>query len=151
MRPKDLAKMIDSVTDGWKAAMNMHFVSVSVDEVVAEIAVSDVHRQPLGIVHGGVYAGMIEASASVGASLHAMGEGKYAIGLDNHTSFLHAVRDGTLRVTARPITRGRRTHLWDANVVDATGRMVATGRVRLIVIARGSRLGGEAAELRVKP
>lgn len=150
MRPKDLAKMIDRVTDGWKTAMNMHFISASADEVVAEIEVSDVHRQPLGIVHGGVYAGMIEASASVGASLHAMADGKYAIGLDNHTSFLHAVRDGKLRVTARPVTRGHRTHLWDANVVGADGRVVATGRVRLIVIDRGSPLGGEAAELHVE-
>jgi uncharacterized protein (TIGR00369 family) len=150
MRPKDLAKMIDSVTDGWKAAMNMHFISASADEVIAEIEVSDVHRQPLGIVHGGVYAGMIEASSSVGATLHAMADGgKYAIGLDNHTSFLHAVREGKLRVTARPVTRGRRTHLWEANVVSGD-RVVTTGRVRLIVIERGALVGGEAAELHVE-
>jgi 1,4-dihydroxy-2-naphthoyl-CoA hydrolase len=150
MRGKDVAKVIDSVTDGWKTAMNMHFVSATADEVVAEIEVGDVHRQPLGIVHGGVYAGMIEAAASVGASLFSMQEGKYAVGLDNHTSFLHAVRDGKLRVTARPVTRGKRTHLWDADVEDAGGRKVATGRVRLIVVERGSPLGGEAAELRVQ-
>lgn len=150
MRGKDFAKMIDSVTDGWKTAMGLHFVSATIDEVVAELEVGDVHRQPLGIVHGGVYAGIIEATASVGASLNTMDLGKYAVGLDNHTSFLHAVRDGKLVVTARPVTRGRRTHLWDANVVDGTGRTVATGRVRLIVVDRGSPLGGEAAELRTR-
>ncbi len=150
MKPKDFAKMIESVTDGWKSAMNLHFVSATVDEVVAELVVSDVHRQPLGIVHGGVYAGMIEATASVGASLNVMPTGQYAIGLDNHTSFLHAVREGKLRVTARPVTRGRRTHLWDADVTDDGGRIVATGRVRLIVVERGSALGGQGAELRVK-
>jgi 1,4-dihydroxy-2-naphthoyl-CoA hydrolase len=149
MRSKDFAKVIDSVTDGWKTAMNMHFVSATIDEVVAELEVGDVHRQPLGIVHGGVYAGIIEATCSVGASLYTMQEGKYAIGLDNHTSFLHAVREGKLRVTAHPVARGRHTHLWDANVVDSTGRTVATGRVRLIVIDRGSKLGGESAELKV--
>ena len=150
MRGKDFAQVIDSVTDGWKTAMNLHFVSATVDAVVAELEVSDVHRQPLGIVHGGVYAGMIEATASVGASLNTMDQGKYAVGLDNHTSFLHAVREGTLRVTARPVTRGGRTHLWDADVVDSGGRIVATGRVRLIVVDRGSKLGGEGAELRVR-
>jgi len=150
MSGQDFAAMIESVTDGWKTAMNLHFVSATVDEVVAELEVSDVHRQPLGIVHGGVYAGMIEATASVGAALSTMDHGKYAVGLDNHTSFLHAVREGKLRVTARPVTRGGRTHLWDANVVDGAGRTVATGRVRLLVVDRGSQLGGEGAELRVR-
>jgi len=150
MRDKDFAAMIDSVTDGWKTAMGLRFVRATIDEVVAELEVSDVHRQPLGIVHGGVYAGMIEATASVGASLNSMPDGKYAIGLDNHTSFLHAVREGKLRVTARPVTRGRRSHLWDADVVDDKGRTVATGRVRLLVIDRGSQLGGESAELRTR-
>jgi 1,4-dihydroxy-2-naphthoyl-CoA hydrolase len=149
MTTQDFAEMIERVTDGWKTAMGLHFVSATVDEVVAELEVSDVHRQPLGIVHGGVYAGMIEATASVGASLYAMQADRYAIGLDNHTSFLHAVREGKLRATARPVMRGGKTHLWDADVVDATGRRVATGRVRLIVIERGSQLGGETAQLHV--
>ncbi len=150
MSERDFAEMIETVTDGWKTAMGLRFVRATVDEVVAELEVSDVHRQPLGIVHGGVYAGMIEATASVGASLNTMDAGKYAVGLDNHTSFLHAVREGKLRVTARPVTRGGRTHLWDADVVDGAGRTVATGRVRLLVVDRGSKLGGEGAELRVR-
>ncbi len=150
MSERDFAEMIETVTDGWKTAMRLRFVRATVDEVVAELEVSDVHRQPLGIVHGGVYAGMIEATASVGASLNAMPGGQYAIGLDNHTSFLHAVREGKLRVTARPVARGGRSHLWDADVVDGTGRTVATGRVRLLVVDRGSKLGGEGAELRVR-
>lgn len=150
MREKDFAAMIDSVTDGWKTAMGVHFTRATIDEVVAELVVGDVHRQPLGIVHGGVYAGMIEATCSVGASLNTMPGGQYAVGLDNHTSFLHAVREGKLRTTARPITRGRRTHLWDAEVVDDSGRTVATGRVRLVVVERGSKLAGESAQLRTE-
>lgn len=143
----DFADAVQGMTDGWRAAMGVRFVRATVDEVVAELVVADVHRQPLGMVHGGVYAGLIESVASVGASLFAMQEGRYAVGLENHTSFLHAVREGTLRAVARPMTRGRRTHVWRADVLDEGERIVATGTVRLIVVERGSPLGGEPAKL----
>jgi uncharacterized protein (TIGR00369 family) len=67
------------------------------------------------------------------------------VGVDNHTSFLRAQRTGTLRATARPLVQGRRTQLWEANVVNEAGELVATGRVRLVGVEMGSSLGGEPA------
>ncbi len=101
------------------------------------------HLQPHGIVHGGVYAGLVETVASVGAALNVMAHGLTAVGLENHTSFLRAVREGTLRATARPLTRGRRTQVWEATVTDSAGRVAATGRVRLLCLEAGADLAGE--------
>ncbi|MCC7535299.1 MAG: PaaI family thioesterase [Deltaproteobacteria bacterium] len=143
----DFADFIQSMTDGWRTVMGVRFLRATADEVIAELVVADVHRQPLGMVHGGVYAGLIESVASVGASLYAMQDGRYAVGLENHTSFLHAVREGKLRAVAHPMSRGRRTHVWRADVLDDGERVVATGTVRLIVVERGSPLGGEPAEV----
>ncbi len=144
---QDYAAMIDAITDGWVSAMGIRFTRATKDEVVAELVVGPVHRQPLGIVHGGVHAGLIEAIASVGASLGELAHGRMAVGLENHTSFLHAVREGRLRGVGRPVQRGGRTHVWDVNVLDEKDRVVATGRVRLLVIAEGSPLGGAPAKV----
>lgn len=73
------------------------------------------HLQAYGIVHGGVYAGIIESLASVGAAIHALAEGKSVVGLENHTSFLRAVRSGTLHGVAKPLTRGRRSPVWECS------------------------------------
>jgi uncharacterized protein (TIGR00369 family) len=124
-------------------------VSASKDEVVAELEIGPAHRQPYGIVHGGVHAGIIETVASVGAALYAMPLGRSVVGLENHTSFLHAVREGVLRVTARPLTRGRRTQVWEGTVTDAAGRVAATGRVRLLSLEAEAELAGSTVE--VKP
>jgi 1,4-dihydroxy-2-naphthoyl-CoA hydrolase len=132
-------------SDGYNEALGLHFVQASADEVVAELAIGAMHLQPHGIVHGGVYCAMIETVASVGANLSASPRGQTAVGLENHTSFLRAVRSGTLRATARPLTRGRRTQVWEASVTDGDGRVAATGRVRLICIDPGSDLAGEKA------
>jgi 1,4-dihydroxy-2-naphthoyl-CoA hydrolase len=139
----DYAPMLNHNLDGWCRAMGVRFVRVTLDEVVAEWTVAEQHRQAYGIVHGGVHCGVIETLASVGGALHALQDGRSVVGLENHTSFLHAVREGTLTATARPVTRGRRTQVWEASVVDAKGRAVATGRVRLMVLEAEASLAGK--------
>jgi 1,4-dihydroxy-2-naphthoyl-CoA hydrolase len=141
----DAAPTLNESPDGWNKAMGLRFVRATAGEVVAELEVGPVHRQPHGIVHGGVYAGMVETVASIGAALNAMKQGNSVVGLENHTSFLHAVREGVLRVTAKPLTRGRRTQVWEATVVDAAGRVAATGRVRLLCLEPDASLAGKRA------
>jgi|SRR5579864_6234471 1,4-dihydroxy-2-naphthoyl-CoA hydrolase len=139
----DVAPFLNETREGWNAAMSLRFVRATADEVVAELEIAQCHRQPYGIVHGGVHAGVIETVASLGAGLHAAARGQSVVGLENHTSFIHAVRDGTLRATARPLTRGRRTQVWEGTIVDGAGRLIATGRVRLLCLDADAVLAGE--------
>lgn len=145
---EDFAASLNGSLGGWNVAMGLHFVSATQDEVVAELEIGPQHRQPYGIVHGGVHAGIIETVTSTGAALHAMAHGRTVVGLENHTSFIHAVREGVLRITAKPITRGRRTQVWEAVVTEATGRIAATGRVRLLALEPDASLAGETVAIK---
>jgi uncharacterized protein (TIGR00369 family) len=142
----DFASELNGSLDGWNAAMGIRFVRATADEVTAELRIGPTHRQPYGLVHGGVYAGIIETVTSVGAALT---RGQSVVGLENNTSFLHAAREGVLRVTARPLSRGRKTQVWEGTVTDENERVVATGRVRLICLDAGVAVAGET--LGVKP
>lgn len=144
----DIAEYLNENTQGWNRAMGLRLVRATADEVVAVWTVGEHHLQPYGLVHGGVYAGVIETVCSVGAAAWGLPRGLSVVGLDNHTSFLHAAREGTLTVTAKPVTRGRRTHVWDAAVTDAAGRVNATGRVRLLCLEQGARVAGEAVAVK---
>ena len=128
---------------GWDAAMRFRYLRASRDEVVMEYEVEALHCQPYGIVHGGVHCGAIEATCSAGAAMDAMARGQSVVGVENHTSFIRAVRGGRIEVRATPITRGRRTQVWEATARDEPGRVVATGRVRLLCLDPGSELAGE--------
>jgi uncharacterized protein (TIGR00369 family) len=143
----DFAEAMNANLDGWNAAMGVRFVRATVDEVVAEWTVGPQHRQPYGIVHGGVHCGVIETLASVGAALNAMARGQSVVGLENHTSFINAVREGTLRCTAKPITRGRRSQVWEGTVTSEDGKIVATGRVRLLCLDADASLAGKKVNL----
>ena len=50
-------------------------------------------------------------------------------------------------MTARPLTRGRRTHVWEGTVTDAAGRVAATGRVRLLTLEPEAELAGKTVEV----
>jgi 1,4-dihydroxy-2-naphthoyl-CoA hydrolase len=144
----NFAGSLNARNSGWVAAMGIHFIHATADEVAAELQVGPEHCQPYGIVHGGVHSGLIETVASVGAALAAMPRGQSVVGLENHTSFLNAVREGMLRATARPLTRGRRTQVWEATVTDASGRAVASGRVRFLALEAGASLAGESVKVK---
>lgn len=141
--PEQAAQVLNERLDGWCAAMSLRFIRASRDEVVAELVVGPQHHQAYGIVHGGVHCGIIETLASVGAALDVMPLGKHIVGLENSTSFIRAVREGTLTAIATPLTRGRRSQVWEGRVQDPEGKLVATGRVRLLCLDNDSQVGGE--------
>ena len=96
-----------------------------------------------------VHSGLIEAVTSAGAALAALPHSQSVVGLENHTSFLNAVREGKLRATARPLMRGRRTQVWEAMVTDTKGRTVASGRVRFLALEAGASLAGETVTVKL--
>jgi 1,4-dihydroxy-2-naphthoyl-CoA hydrolase len=149
MSPEELVVVANSSLGGWNAAMGLRFLRVTFDEVVAELRIAPHHLQPYGVVHGGVYSGIIETTCSVGAAFNAMKRGRSAVGLENHTSFLKATREGLLRVTARPLVKGSRTQVWEATVTDAAGNAVASGRVRMLALEGDAALAGEKVDVKL--
>lgn len=144
----NFAASLNAVRGGWNKAMDIHFVLATGDEVIAELEIAAHHHQAYGIVHGGVHSGLIETVTSVGAALAALPRSQSVVGIENHTSFLNAVREGKLRATARPLMRGRRTQVWEATVTDDEGRAVASGRVRFLALEAGSSLAGETVKVK---
>jgi uncharacterized protein (TIGR00369 family) len=129
---------------GWNRAMGTRFVRATPELIVVEVTIGEQHLQPYGIVHGGVHAGLIEMACSTGAAVYALPSGQSVVGLENSTSFVRAARGGTMRVTATPVQRGRRTQVWQAVVEDEQGRTLSTGRVRLLCLEAGAAIAGEA-------
>ena len=143
----DFAKRVNDLPEGWLQAMGVTITKATVDEVRAELTVGPEHLQGYGIVHGGVHCGLIESLASIGAALVALPRNQSVVGLENNTSFVRAVRAGAkLHAVSTPITRGRRTQIWEAHVLDDQERIVAAGRVRLLCLEQEQELAGEQVQ-----
>jgi len=140
----DHSERLNDHLSGYDRAMCLRFVRATADEIVAEYVVDEQHRQPYGIVHGGVHCGVVETVCSTGAGLSAIERGHGGVvGIENHTSFIRATRAGRVRVRATPLTRGRRSQVWEAVVRDENDRLIAQGQVRLLCLEAGADLAGE--------
>ncbi len=93
--------------------------------------------QPMGIVHGGVYAAIAETLASMGTGRGVLPDGRVPLGLSNNTSFLRPVSTGSVHGVGRAIHRGRTTWVWDVEMRDDEGRLCATSRVTIAVREQG--------------
>lgn len=101
--------------------------------VTARVPVRPELTQPLGMVHGGVYAAIAEATASLGTNHAVAAAGGVGLGQSNNCSFLRPVVSGAVHAAARIRHRGRSSHVWDVELCDDDGRLCAIARVTVAV------------------
>ena len=119
---------------GFDRLYGLELESASDEQVRARVAVSDDHKQPFGLVHGGVLASMAEAMTSIGTYLGVREQGKAAMGLSNQTSFLRPILGGTVHAVATRRHKGRSTWIWEVDITDDEGRLC--GLVRMTIAVR---------------
>src|SRR4051812_32530596 len=102
------------------ALIDLEIDSATKDEVRAHVPVSDACKQPLGLVHGGVYAVLAEAIT--------LGRGR---AISNQTSFLRPITAGTIHAHARRRHAGRTTAVWEVDIADDAGRLCALVRLTI--------------------
>ena len=107
-------------------------------EITGEVARGRVHvrdelKQPMGLVHGGVYAAISESLASIATAVAVGGEGRMAMGLSNQTSFLRPITEGTIHAVALRKHAGRTTWVWEVEMSDDAGRLCVLTRMTIAV------------------
>lgn len=122
---------VPSATSSFLASLGLRYEKVESDHVSATFEAGPAHHTPWGIVHGGMYAAVIETVASLGASKAVAPHAQFAVGVNNQTDFLRPHRDGPLTVEAVPIQQGRNLQLWQVELRNVENKLVARGQVRL--------------------
>ena len=133
---------VPNTPERWRLALEDSFVGrigLEIDELeevgvrTARMPVVPGVCQPMGIVHGGVYAAIAETLASMGTADGVIELGNVPLGMSNNTSFLRPVGDGYLHARAEAFHRGRTTWVWDVEMRNDDGKLCATSRVTIAV------------------
>jgi uncharacterized protein (TIGR00369 family) len=106
--------------------MDMASFEAELGRVVVTMRAQEFHYNPLGGVHGGVIATLLDTAAA--CSVHStLAVGEMYTSLDLNTKFLRPVTmdSGLLRCEGRVLNRGRRVALAQAELSDSEGRLVA--------------------------
>lgn len=116
--------------------------------IEATLAVGDHVKQPMGLVHGGIYAVIAESITSLATGINVYQDGMSAQGLSNTTNFLRPILEGTVHARAERLHKGRTTWVWDVRMSDDQGRVCAVTRM---VIAVRPLPGGSDAQGGIRP
>ncbi|HXP28512.1 MAG TPA: PaaI family thioesterase [Solirubrobacteraceae bacterium] len=132
---KPSAAHLDASVRGFDRLYGLELLDYGEEHVTAQVRVRDELKQPMGLVHGGVYASIAESLASLATALAVLPNGETAMGLSNSTSFLRPVTEGVVHAEATRLHRGRTTWVWDVRFTDDAGRTCAITRMTIAVRA----------------
>lgn len=126
-------EQINHTMGGFDGLYGLELLDFSDTDVHAQVTVRDEVKQPMGLVHGGVYASMAESMASLATAVAVHAQGETAMGLSNSTSFLRPITEGVVHAHASRIHRGRTTWVWDVRFSDDENRTCAVTRMTIAV------------------
>ena len=127
--PSPVIPLEDSF-EGW---LGIEWLDLTRESAHVKFTVRENLKQPLGLLHGGIYSAVAETVASV-ATVNAVWEDGYiGSGLSNYASFLRPVTGGTLDVIARLRGHDDREWTWTHEFRDEQDRLCALVDVTIAV------------------
>lgn len=116
------------------ARLGIEFLAVGDDFITARVPVDERTRQPYGILHGGVSVVLAETLGSCGAAYSSPPDHR-AVGLDINANHIRSASEGWVTGTARPVHRGRSTHVWQIDLTNDAGQLTCVSRITLSILA----------------
>ena len=133
--PEYIRRIIEIVnTCPYFKLLSMKLMDVGVGYASLEIELANKHLQPFGLVHGGVFASIIDAAAfwSVYFGIEDPAAGLTTV--DLKLNYLAPAISGKLLVSGRQIKVGRTLGYAEARVVDPSDTVLAHGTSTLIIL-----------------
>jgi uncharacterized protein (TIGR00369 family) len=109
---------------GLIAYLGIEFVEVTPDRVVARLKVTEKLMTVGGTVHGGTLMAFADTIGAAGTVAN-LAEGQRTATLESKTNFIAGCRSGTVQAEAKPIHKGKRTHVWETRITDEAGKLLS--------------------------
>jgi len=109
--------------------------TVARGEVTFELEAQEYHYNPIGSVHGGVYATLLDSACGC-AVQSTLPAGTGYTSLDLSVRFVRGITvdTGTVTCTGRVVHAGRRTALARAEILDAGGRLLGEATSSCLIL-----------------
>jgi uncharacterized protein (TIGR00369 family) len=112
----------------WNSGLVQHlgirFVETEKDRVVAELEIRPELLTTTGALHGGTLMAFADTIGAAGTAVNLL-PGQNTATIESKTNFFAAARSGVVRAEATPLHKGKRTHVWQTRVTDATGKLLS--------------------------
>jgi 1,4-dihydroxy-2-naphthoyl-CoA hydrolase len=104
--------------------LGIRFVETGKDRIVAELEIRPELLTVGGALHGGTLMAFADTIGAAGTVVN-LSPGQNTATLESKTNFFAAARSGIVRAESTPLHKGKRTHVWQTRVTDATGKLLS--------------------------
>ena len=105
--------------------LNIEYVDVGEDFIVARMPVTPKVHQPDGVLHGGATAALAESIGSVAVFVFSKEQDVVVRGIEISANHLKSVSSGYVYATARPVHLGRTIQLWEIRVTNEAEELIS--------------------------
>ena len=117
--------------------LGIECIEIGENFIVLKMPVDRRTHQPMGILHGGASAALIETVGSMGSTLLIDLEKEVPVGLEINCNHVRSVKSGFVLATGTLVHCGRRTHLWQVDIhEEESKKLVCTGRLTVMIIEK---------------
>ncbi len=135
LKKVDVSIMNSMMGESASAYLGLIFTEIGDDYLVMEMPVTPKAHQPMGLLHGGVSAYIIETIASLGSSLLVDLTKEHPVGLEINANHVKGIKSGWVRAVAKLVHGGRRTHIWQVDIHNKeNGDLICTGRLTVMIV-----------------
>ena len=117
--------------------LDITFDAFDDNSITASMVVDHRTHQSFGLLHGGASVVLAETLGSMASYMCIDQKQFYCVGLEVNANHLRGVRSGRVSAVARPVHRGRTTHVWDIRLTDDSGKLTCISRLTIAVVPLG--------------
>ena len=116
--------------------LEIEYVDVGEDFLVAKMPVNAKVHQPDGVLHGGAMVALAESVGSTASYIFMDAQKMFVRGIEIAANHVKSVKDGEVFAKATILHKGRTTQLWDIRITDPEGNLVSVCKLTTISLPR---------------
>lgn len=116
--------------------LEIEFIEVGDDFIIARMPVTSRVHQPDGVLHGGASVALAESVGSAGAYFFLNSDEIVIRGIEIAANHVKSVRDGYVYAHASIIHKGRTTQLWQIKITNEEGALVSLVKLTTLTLPK---------------
>ncbi|RFN58484.1 hotdog fold thioesterase [Marixanthomonas ophiurae] len=114
--------------------LEIEFIDVTEDTLIAKMPVTPKVHQPDGVLHGGASVALAESVGSAAAFIFMDAEKVSIRGIEIAANHVKSVREGFVYAHAKVLHQGRTTQLWQIKIVNENDQLVSLVKLTTLTL-----------------
>jgi uncharacterized protein (TIGR00369 family) len=116
--------------------LDIEYIDVGEDFLLARMPVTTKVHQPDGVLHGGATVALAESVGSAASYIFLDGNKYFIRGIEISANHVKSVKEGFVYAKAKILHKGRTTQLWEIKITNEADQLISLCKLTTIALPR---------------